>query len=85
MKMKQIEMLKNSIAKAEEEKFIIFESGAKVEGVNFVLINEGSQKAYNVTTDGEKVTGCDCPHHMFRHVPCKHMIKIAMEKDLNLF
>lgn len=83
--MKQVEMLKNAMVKAEEEKFIIFESGAKTEGVNYIIINEDSQKAYNVKTDGVKVLECDCPHCQFRKIPCKHMFKISMEKDLNIF
>lgn len=83
--MKQIEMIKNAMVKAEEEKFIIFESGAKTENVNFIVISENSQKAYNVKTDGVKVISCDCPHHQFRNVPCKHMFKVVMEKDLNIY
>lgn len=81
----QVQMLQDSINKTQEEKFIIFESGEKCEGINYIVINEESKKGYKVTTDGQKVTSCDCPHHKFRGMLCKHMIKVSIEKELNIF
>lgn len=40
----QVQMLQDSINKTQEEKFIIFESGEKCEGINYIVINEESKK-----------------------------------------
>lgn len=81
----QITMIKESIERAEKETFIIYNCGGVSDNIKYAVINSDNQKAYIVTTEGTKVTACDCPHHTHRKVPCKHMVKIAAEKDLNLF
>jgi hypothetical protein len=83
----QITMLKESIERAENEKFIIYNCGGVQENKQikqYVIINDDNQNAYNVTVEGSKVIKCDCPHHTYRNSVCKHMIKIAMEKNLEI-
>lgn len=40
-----------------------------------VNIEEGT--LYNVLMSDYSIDDCDCPHHIYRGVPCKHMFAAA--------
>lgn len=80
--------LRKSIETFESENFKIMNSGK--DGLEYVVINNEEDKAYLVKVDAEKVVECNCPHHQFRKIDgkgviCKHMLKVAMDKNLEVF
>lgn len=42
-----------------------------------LVVNVDNNTMYNVWMDADYVTFCDCPHHTYRNVPCKHMFTAA--------
>lgn len=81
-KVTPIEHLYNAVARAKEEHMTVVKAG-QAECENYIVVN--GDLAYNVTVKGNKVVGCDCPHHQFRKVPCcKHMAKVSMVKDIEI-
>lgn len=85
----QLEMLINSIKTFESENFKVINSGKG--GNEFIVINNEEDFGYLVTTEDTKVTNCNCPNRHYRtssngkSVICKHMIKVALEKGLDIF
>ena len=79
--MTNLQMLLNSIEKVKEENLTIVESGG-VENKGFIVINE---KAYIVEVDeNDEIVSCTCPHNYHRGAICKHMLKVSIEKNLNI-
>lgn len=79
----KLKMLIKSVAALESENLKVLNSGKG--GTDYMVINNEEDFGYLVTTDGEKVTGCNCPHHVHRGAICKHMLKVAMDKNLEVF
>jgi hypothetical protein len=79
----KLKMLIKSVSTLESENLKVLNSGKG--GTDYMVINNEEDFGYLVTTDGEKVTGCNCPHHVHRGAICKHMLKVAMEKNLEVF
>lgn len=79
----KLEALINSINVANKEGLKVLDSGKG--GIEFVVINNEGEAGYLVTTENNKVTSCNCPNHQFRQVVCKHMIKVALNKKLEVF
>lgn len=79
--MTNLNHLLNSIERAKDEEMIIFENyGVDAEG--YTVINDG--RAYQVKVENDEIVECNCPHHYHRGVICKHMIKISLEKQLDI-
>lgn len=45
----------------------------------YIVHNLEKGTSYIVTVDGDLVTDCECPHHFYRGVLCKHMIAVSLE------
>ncbi|AEO93544.1 gp285 [Bacillus phage G] len=75
--------LRKSIETFESESFRILDSGK--DGLEYIVINHEEDKGYLVKVDAEKVVDCNCPHHQFRGAICKHILKVAFEKNLEVF
>ena len=71
----------NAVKRANEENMTIIKNGAK-DSQSYIVIND--DKGYNVSVQEGKVTGCSCPHHSFRGVICKHMVKVSLERNLDI-
>lgn len=79
----QFEALVNSIKSAEKENLKVLDSGKG--GTEFIVINDEGEAGYLVTSENGKITSCNCPNHQFRQVTCKHMVKVALGKKLEVF
>lgn len=82
--MTNLEMLLNSIEKAEKEKdeMIIYESGRPNSNNYHVAHNN---KVYVVMVNNKsEIVGCTCPHAYYRKAICKHQILVSLEKGLNI-
>lgn len=51
---------------------------------DYIVSNLDHNTSYIVSTEGEFVISCDCPHHIYRQVNCKHMTKVAIETGKQL-
>jgi hypothetical protein len=80
-KVTPIEHLYNAVARAKQEPMTVIKAG-QAECENYIVVN--GELAYNVTVKGGKVVGCDCPHHQFRKVPCKHMAKVSLIREMEM-
>lgn len=79
----QLQMLLNSVKVAEKEKLTVVNSGKG--GSEFIVLNNEGDFGYLVSTVNGKVTSCNCPHNTFRGASCKHMLKVALDKNLEIF
>jgi hypothetical protein len=79
-KKSNIVALLNSVERAKNEKMDVFPHGGKRGG--YVVVSNG--KAYDVYVDDGYIQGCTCPDHENRHKICKHMIKVALEQNVNI-
>lgn len=79
--MTNLEMLMNSIDKAKNEELLVLKSG-EPEREDFIVVH--NEKGYLVRTEDNEVLGCTCPHRMYRKAVCKHMIKVSLEKGMNI-
>lgn len=84
----KLSTLRKSIETFESEKFKVLNSGKK--GLEYIVINHEEDKGYLVKVDDEKVVSCNCPHHQYRKIDgqgviCKHMLKIAFDRNLEVF
>lgn len=79
----QLAALRKSIETFESEQFRVLNSGK--EGLEYIVINNEEDKGYLVKVDGEKVVSCNCPHYVYRNVTCKHILKIAFDKNLEVY
>lgn len=75
--------LRKSIETLESENFKILNSGK--DGFEYIVINNEEDKGYLVKVDGDKVVSCNCPHHEYRGAICKHLLKVAFDKNLEVF
>ena len=77
-----LQMLLNSIEKVKEENLTILQNGG-VGANGFIVVNENN--AYNVNLDENgDIVSCTCPHYHHRKAICKHILKVSMEKNLNI-
>jgi hypothetical protein len=67
-------MVMDSYQRAEDEYLIVDQTGEE----EYEVTNVGHCTMYHVTLVNDCVVSCDCPHHIYRGVPCKHIIKVAM-------
>lgn len=81
--MTKLQMMVNLIKTMEEEDLIVINSGKG--GIDFIVINNEQDFGYVINTQDNKVTKCNCSHHLHRDVICKHMLKVALEKNLEIF
>lgn len=79
----KLAMLCKSLETFKSENFKILKSGK--DGYEYIVINNEEDYGYLVKVDGDKVVGCNCPHHYYRGAICKHMLKVAFDKNLEVF
>lgn len=79
----KLDALRKSIETFESEDFKVLDSGK--EGLEYIVINNEGDKGYLVKVDADKVVECNCPHHQYRGAICKHQLKVAFEKNLEVF
>lgn len=79
----KLEYLLDAIKLCEKENFKIINSGKG--GNQFIVINNEGDYGYLVTVENNLVKNCNCPHHQYRQAICKHMVKVAIDKKLELF
>jgi hypothetical protein len=79
--MTNLDHLLKGIEKAKVEKMQIYKHGAPA-SEGYVVIHQ--KIAYNVEVKDGQVSKCSCPHHHFRGVICKHMVKVSMQYNLNI-
>ena len=81
-------MLSQSVMKAVSEDLQVVDYG----GINretdevkqgYMVIGT-EDKAYFVTVEEGLITKCDCPHSHFRNTVCKHMLKVSMQRGLDI-
>lgn len=81
--MTKLQMMVNSIKTMEEENLTVINSGQG--GIDFIVINNEQDYGYIINTQENKVTNCNCAHRTHRDTVCKHMLKVALEKNLEIF
>ena len=74
----QMEM--DSFQRAHEEPLIVHEINDRfIEVENFA-----KDTKYFVKKEGNYIADCDCPHHVYRGVICKHMVAASEETNIPL-
>lgn len=79
----QFEALVNSIKRSEKENLKILDSGKG--GTEYIVVNNEGEAGYLVTSAEGKIVDCNCPNHQLRGVVCKHIVKVALAKKLEVF
>jgi uncharacterized Zn finger protein len=79
--MTNLQHLQNAIQRANTEEMMVLKNGAP-DNNGFIVVN--GEKGYNIEVHENMVTRCSCPHNVFRGVICKHMVKVSLEKELNI-
>lgn len=82
--MTNTQMLINSFDRAMMESLKVFRQGSVGSEQNFVVVNHESIDAYEVQVNNGVIQKCTCPHSTHRKAVCKHMIKVAMTKDMDI-
>lgn len=82
MKNTNLKTFINSMEKAKTENMTIVNSTETKTTKDFVVLNNGN--GYLVHTEENTVITCNCPHHTFRNAICKHMIKVSMDKGMDI-
>lgn len=72
------QMVCDSYDRARYEDFIIEQIDEDV----YTVYNCKHRSEYIVESMGDYVMKCDCPHHKYRGVICKHQVAVAMEYGL---
>jgi hypothetical protein len=67
------EMVNLAFVRAEDEDFEVEE----ISDTELFVRNLDKNTIYSVSLDGDYVVDCDCPHHTYRGVLCKHMVAVS--------
>lgn len=77
-----VEHIINATIRAEREDMTILKNGdPNTKG--YIVVHNGVGYVVKTDINGE-VAGCTCPHHTYRNVICKHMIKVALKNGLSV-
>lgn len=77
-----VEHMINAIVRADNETMAIAKNGDPNQK-GYIIIHDGTGYLVNTNYNNE-ITNCTCPHNTFRHVICKHMIKVALKHGLSI-
>lgn len=78
-----LKQLALSIDLANNESLKVFDFGFGHK--EFVVTDEKETIGYVVVTENKKVIGCQCSDRLKDGIICKHMVKVALDKDLEVF
>lgn len=77
-----LERFLDIVERARNTSMQIFNDGTPRNHNGFVVVN--GSNAYNVLVRDNQISGCTCPDHIHRGTVCKHMVKVSLEKNLNI-
>lgn len=67
------QMVVDSYHRAQDQDLRIEE----IDDDHCLVVNVLERTVYNVGMSDVRIDDCDCPHHVYRGVPCKHMFAAA--------
>lgn len=73
----------NAIQRAQNEEMVIIKNGAP-NSEDYIVINQEGSAGYNITIKDNQIIECSCPQNHHRKVICKHMVKVSLEKHINI-
>ncbi len=74
------QMIIDSFNRSQVEQLFV----EKVNAEEFLVTNLDHMSMYKVDVQSGHVCNCDCPHHFYRGVICKHMVKVSNEEQIPL-
>jgi hypothetical protein len=77
-----VEHMINAAIRAGKEEMTVLKNGDPNTN-GFIVVHNDIGYVVRTDRNGE-VASCTCPHHTFRNVICKHMIKVALENGLSV-
>lgn len=67
------QMIADSFIRAEVENFEI----EVIYDTEVIIRNIDKNTIYKLFIEGDYIINCDCPHHIFRGIICKHIIFVS--------
>lgn len=83
--MAYVRMTKNEMESLGYERATIQDLRVKkISDNNYEVYNAEKGIIYNIEVKDEYVHNCNCPHHCYRRVVCKHMFVVAIDFKLKI-
>ncbi len=57
-------------------------STEKISNELFIVYNHDHNSNYIVNVENGEIMSCECPHHFYRGVVCKHMVVVMQRFDI---
>lgn len=70
----------DSFTRAMQERILV----EPINDDEFIVTNVDHMSVYKVRQENDHITDCDCPHHFYRGVICKHMVAVSKETGIDL-